>query len=122
METTEFLLRFLGKLTPLDYLTYFFFIALGVTASIRLLATDRNKMSSCTPYSFSFKFFILDNIPRALGSIVVVFLIIRFWSEYTEQPISELTATVIGLFYDLIREGFSRAKEKYQERIREFFR
>jgi ABC-type Mn2+/Zn2+ transport system permease subunit len=122
METTTILTRLLGNLTTADYLIYFIFIALGVTASIRLQARNRNKMSECTPYHFSFKFFILDNLPRAVGSIIVVFLIIRFWNEYTKTSISELQATLIGLCYDLIKDAFNQLKEKYKNRIRETFK
>lgn len=98
--TQEILNSILGNRTLAQYVVAFFFILLGVLISIRLGAYKRDKESPNTPFKFSYTFLTRDNIVRAIGSIAIAFVFIRFGQEILHIEVNELGAFTIGLTFD----------------------
>lgn len=90
----------LGNKTIAEYIVAFIFVLIGVLVSIRVGAIKRDKDSKHTPYEFSYKFLTRDNIVRALASIGIAFVAIRFGKEITGNDTTEFGAFLIGLGFD----------------------
>lgn len=96
----EILNSLLGNKTVTQYISSFLFILIGVLISIRLGAFKRDKESPNTPFKFSNKFLAQDNIIRAIGSICIAFVFVRFGEEITGKKITEFQALLLGITFD----------------------
>lgn len=83
-----------------DLLGFSIFFALGVFLYSYLEVENRDKKSLNTPEEWSWKFWIKDNWRRYLGSIVVIYIIFRFFIELTGQELNEFTALMMGFTGD----------------------
>lgn len=117
---TIFLQRFFGAYTAVDWLTYIGFLIIGITISVGFKSRTRDKLSPNTPYKFNLKFFIIDNFPRVLSSLLACFVVIRFSSSLGFVFI-DVYAIVLGLLFDQFRDIYTEVKESYRDKIRKFF-
>ena len=118
----EILLRVLGTNTLVDYIVLFIFIGIGVTISIRLGVNKRDKYSQNTPIKFNIWFFILDNLQRAISSVFIAFLLIRFGEGLIGRQVTELGALGIGCALDIIKDSSTQYLEKFRCYVRDKFK
>ena len=92
----------LGSFTAAFYISYFIFVLIGVLISLRVHALGRNKKSTKTPYKFSIKFLLQDNLMRIISSMAVVFVAIRLGSELFGITPTYVGAVAMGLGFDQV--------------------
>jgi hypothetical protein len=80
------------------------FALLAATLSILLQTTSRDVYSNNTPRHFDWIFFIADNWKRALTSLLLICIALRFAPELFGVEISEFWALVIGFGNDKIAQ------------------
>ena len=74
----EFLTILFGQLSVGAFLAYLALMMIGVVINATLDVSQRDKQSPNTPVKFSWWFFIRDNAKRFAGTILVLFICIRF--------------------------------------------
>lgn len=84
---------------------------IGALLSLRIKALKRDKLSLNTPFKFSWKFLIQDNLLKLSASILPVFIAIRFSSEFFGQDLTMGLAFVIGLASDAIFSKLENLQE-----------
>lgn len=89
-----------GDLSVGTILGYFVLIIIGATLHVYLEAKDRDKDSPHTPYKWSWKFFILDNIKRGLVTILLAFVCVRFFEDLTGSSLTPVNALIWGFGID----------------------
>jgi len=61
------------------YLAGFIFSLAAIFLSVYHHSIKRDKTSDNTPYRFSWKFFIVDNLKRAIAGLIVMFFLFRLF-------------------------------------------
>jgi hypothetical protein len=80
------------------------FSLVGVTISLLVHSTSRDKNSINTPVKFSFSFLIRDNWRRIVLNLLLVLVTIRFCKEVTGMELNMFVSLMIGLTYDKLGE------------------
>lgn len=114
----EVIAELLGTYRASFYITYFIFVLLGVIVSLRLGALNRDKSSRNTPYTFSFRFLIQDNLLRILGSFAFVFLTIRLGVEIFNIVPEYYTAVLMGLGFDQFLLKVKKIQDSAREKLK----
>jgi len=96
----EVIAELLGSYKASFYITYFIFVMLGIVVSLRLQSLQRDKQSSATPFKFSWRFLLQDNIKQWLGSLAFVFLSIRVGADTWGIVPTYASAVIMGLCFD----------------------
>lgn len=116
METiNEVLLELLGNYKLSFYIANFIFVLLGVLISVRLHAFSRDKSSKNTPYKFSWKFLVQDNLIRIITSMATVFVVIRLGSDLLGLTPTYPLAVIMGLSFDQILIQLQKIELKARE-------
>jgi hypothetical protein len=108
----EFVSILLGNATIPMFCALFFYALLGVIIKLLIHATTRDPEKGETPNKFSIKFLFKDNWKRLLLSIILVYVVIRFLSQFlivdvTNNPeIHLFGAIVVGFSCDSLSEWF----------------
>lgn len=100
-----------GGYTKWQLLGYFIFFLIGMFLFSYLEVENRNVKSTETPKKFSWKFFYKDNIKRYIGSIVLIYVLFRFYPELTGQDLNEFSAIMLGFMGDGI-VGMKKSSSK----------
>ncbi|GGG97236.1 hypothetical protein [Pedobacter zeae] len=116
MEKLQQLL--LGTVDVPTYCAAFVFALIGALISLRLKATNRDKLSDSTPYAFSWKFLIQDNFLQLITGICLTFLAFRFCNELLGKELTMWLAVLIGALNNEVAGLF----EKIQNKARETFK
>jgi hypothetical protein len=98
----EFLNQLTGGIEPFNYAAGFVFALIGAILSLRIHAQKRDKQSPNTPFNFSFKFMIKDNLNRLLTGFLFTFIAFRFAPEILQQDFSMFLAFLVGLLNDRV--------------------
>lgn len=61
------------------YLAGFFFAMLAIILSIYMHSRTRDKLSTNTPYAFSWTFLIWDNAKRIVAGLILMFIFFRIF-------------------------------------------
>lgn len=93
----KFLDLILGTTDVPTYFAGFFFALIGMSFVYYLKIKKRNKSSNATPYSFSLKFFIQDNLVDLLFSIIGIFVSMRFSVEYAGVEVTMIYSLGLGI-------------------------
>ena len=96
----EVITELLGSYKASFYITYLLFLVIGILASLKFSSLSRDKSSPSTPFKFSWKFLVQDNLIRFLGSIAIVFLSIRLGEDLFGYIPTYTGATLMGLGFD----------------------
>ena len=83
-----------------ELIGYSVFFVLGMFLYSYLEVENRNKLSNNTPKKFSWKFFYKDNLKRYFASVLLVYVLFRFFIEMTGQELNEFTAMLMGFTGD----------------------
>lgn len=108
----KFTITILGTSDFSSFAASFVFALIGIFLSLRLHAKKRNKADTETPYRFSAKFLMLDNLDRIASSVVLVFVALRFCKELVGVDLTMYFALLIGFGLDKISEGLKKASFK----------
>lgn len=111
----EILVELLGSYSAAFYISYFIFTFLGVLISLRLHAFQRDKDSKKTPFKFSWKFLVQDNLIRIITSMATVFVVIRLGSELLDITPSYVMAVIMGISFDQILIQLQKLELKARE-------
>ncbi|WEK18172.1 MAG: hypothetical protein P0Y49_15380 [Candidatus Pedobacter colombiensis] len=84
---------------------------IGTVLSLRIKARKRNKLSKHTPFKFSWRFLLQDNLLKLLASLLPVFIALRFSSEFFGQDMTMGFAFLIGLGSDTILSRLEKLQE-----------
>ena len=103
-----------------DLLGYSIFFVLGMFLYSYLEVENRNVQSTNTPKEWSWKFWVMDNWRRYIGSVVLIYIIFRFFIELTGNELSEFTALMMGFTGDGI-VGMKKKSIKTLHRSRDKF-
>jgi hypothetical protein len=83
-----------------ELIGYSIFFVLGMFLYSYLEVENRDKLSKNTPTKFSWKFWYKDNVKRYMASVLMVYVLFRFFIEMTGQELSEFTAMLMGFTGD----------------------
>ena len=101
METVKtFDQMVLGGYTVGQFFGFFFWALVGVYLLMQFKANSRDVISPRTPTSWSWRFFITDNVRRIVFNAIMILTTIRFSTDITGRQINEFWALVIGLSSD----------------------
>ncbi|WP_413998698.1 hypothetical protein ACMDB5_13055 [Flavobacterium sp. W1B] len=93
--------KFLNLITGTpDYPTWLaglFFAIIGLAFYYYSKVRKRNAESTATPYQFSFRFFLRDNLSELIFSILAIMLLMRFSVEHLTPEATILLALGFGL-------------------------
>lgn len=115
-----FIKQLLGGQDPIIYLTGFVFALIGV--AIRLLngAKKRNRLSLHTPYDFSWKFLLINNLRDLTLGLLMAFILFRFTNVFVSISLSRLVgfningvdkmfyAFLVGTAFTTVSQWFKR--------------
>lgn len=108
----KFLEQVLGTTDLGTYLAAYIFAGIGVLISLRIKANSRDKLSDNTPYNFSWRFLIQDNLLQITSNIGLLFLAFRFTNEFYGQELSMKLAVFMGAGIDSLIELFKILQNK----------
>lgn len=111
----EVIAELLGSYKASFYITYFIFVFLGVIISLKIHARTRDKYSKSTPFAFSWKFLIQDNLLRLISSMTVVFVVIRLGQDFFDVIPTYTSATAMGLGFDQVIGLFEKIQFKARD-------
>jgi hypothetical protein len=100
----DFTATLLGNQSASAFAALVFFALLGALLSMLLHTTRRDVLHSATPIRFSWRFFIQDNWKRAITSLILIYLALRFTPEIFGIEVNEFWAIAIGLCNDKLAE------------------
>ena len=110
----KFLNLILGTTDVPTYLAGLFFALIGLAFYYRSKIKKRDKDSPETPYQFSLKFFLRDNLSELIFSILGIILLMRFSVEYVGAEVTMIYSIGLGLIgpkvIDMIMEYQSGAR------------
>lgn len=86
----------LGNYSFGQFVGFCFFFLIGLAMYQFQEVNERNKKSPHSPYKFSFKFMIVDNLRRFVVAAIFIYVQFRFFKELTGQELTEFTALLIG--------------------------
>lgn len=115
-----FMKQLLGGQDLVVYLAGFVFALIGV--AIRLLngAKKRDKLSKHTPYNFSWKFLVLDNLRDLILGLLMAFILFRFTNVLISAGLQRLIgfdiegvdkmfyAFLVGTAFTTVSQWFKR--------------
>lgn len=78
------------------YLAAFLFAMIGVLIILLLKSKKRNKTSLNTPFDFSIKFLIMDNLREILLGFLLIIIALRFSVEYAGVELTMWYALAVG--------------------------
>lgn len=108
----KFIELLLGTNDLSTYAAAFVFALVGAIISLRFKANKRNKHSYNTPYSFSWKFLIQDNLLQLITGVLMTFLCFRFTNEILGKDLTMYLAVVIGFGFNEIAGLFEKLQVK----------
>lgn len=79
------------------YLAAFLFAMFGVAIILLLKSNKRNKTSLNTPFNFSLKFLVLDNLKEIVLGFLLIIIALRFSIEYAGVELTMWYALGVGL-------------------------
>lgn len=79
------------------YLAAFIFAMIGVVIILLLKSNKRDRLSKSTPYKFSIKFLIIDNLKEILLGLLLIIIALRFSVEYAGAELTMYYALGVGL-------------------------
>lgn len=104
--TPTFWEQILGIIPISTYLAGGIFIAIGILISWYFKSKKAQKTNPNTPFTFSWKLYLLTKIPRKITSIIVGiivgFVAMRFVTDILGLPLTMFICFVIGLTFDTI--------------------
>ena len=110
----KFLNLILGTTDVPTYLAGLFFALIGLAFYYRSKIKKRDKGSPETPYQFSLKFFLRDNLSELIFSIMGIIMLMRFSVEYVGAEVTMIYSIGLGLIgpkvIDMIMEYQSGAR------------
>lgn len=106
---TEFWELVLGDLTSAKVCAYALFSVIGIVVHLGGEVKTRNKESKRTPKKFKGKFFVKDNLKRWIVTVLLLFVLIRFYKEFTGQELVPFTALLLGFSAEGL-SGFAKRK------------
>jgi len=99
----ELLSHLLGTMTPAYLLASMIFLLIGALLNIGLDVMNRDEKSLNTPVSFSWSFFVHDNMLRLMFNVLAAYSVVRFFSDIFPGLAFGLSwAWIIGLVFDWI--------------------
>jgi hypothetical protein len=96
----EFLNIILGELTIPSFLAYGIFIWIGWLLVNYFDVIWRDKSSLRTPEPFDLKFWVLDNYKRVITFIIIIFIVLRFYTEIYGNTLNAFNALLIGTTFE----------------------
>lgn len=110
----KFLNLILGTTDVPTYSAGLLFALIGLAFYYRSKIKKRDKGSPETPYQFSLKFFLRDNLSELIFSILGIILLMRFSVEYVGAEVTMIYSIGLGLIgpkvIDMIMEYQSGAR------------
>ena len=104
----KFLNLVLGTNDVPTYFAALFFAIMGVTVILLLKSNKRDKTSLNTPYNFSIKFLILDNLKEIILGFLFIIIALRFSVEYAGVELTMWYALGVGLSIQKLAEFISK--------------
>lgn len=96
--------KLIGSVDPQTFFASFLFALIGVALSLLLQTTKRDVRSDNTPFAFSWKFLLKDNIRRIIAGILIIYVAIRFYPDWFGEPMTDFLALGVGLAIDKVAE------------------
>lgn len=96
--------KLIGSVDAQTFFASFLFALIGVALSLLLQTTKRDVRSDNTPFAFSWKFLLKDNIRRIIAGILIIYVAIRFYPDWFGEPMTDFLALGVGLAIDKVAE------------------
>jgi hypothetical protein len=106
--------KIIGSNDPGSFAAAIFFAFVGVVLSLLLQTTKRDINADSTPFDFSWKFLLSDNVKRIATTLLLIYIAIRFYPDLFGKPINEYLALGVGLALDKIAEVIKNASAVLQ--------
>jgi len=98
----EFLHTIFGDYTGIQMLGYLWFFIIGYIIYGLSEVSGRDVDSPKTPRKWSYKFWFLDNWRRYLTTLLSTYIIFRFYTNLSNQPLDYFGSFTIGFLGDHI--------------------
>lgn len=93
----KFLNLLLGTSDVPTYLAALFFALIGVAIILIFKTNKRDKTSDNTPFHFSIKFLLQDNLKEITLGLLMILMALRFSIEYAGENLTMYYALGVGL-------------------------
>lgn len=113
----EILMNLLGTTDWLTFLFLVFWAGMGSFTLRIVYAMTRKPLSPGTPVTFSWGYFLHDNLPKFLGEWFLAIIVIRFSENYIGEKATTYIAFGIGLVANLLPMYIGKAIKKLQEKF-----
>ena len=122
METlTELRSLIFSNISWALWIAAFFFAIIGIVINVLFGVVFRTVASTNTPNEFDWSFFRADNKKRFWYSLIlsalIVFVVLRFFPEFTGKVVSPFWALAIGLGLDYVINTFYLKKSSWIKKI-----
>lgn len=111
----KFIKQLLGSLDTSTFTAAIFFAIIGALVSLLIKSRKRDKLSPATPYKFSFRFLLQDNLQQFLLGCLIAFLAIRFSNDFLGKDLTMWLAVVIGATTNELAGLFEKIEIKARE-------
>ena len=92
------------------YIAGFFFAGLAILLSLYHSSKNRDKNSINTPYNFSWRFLIWDNLKRVSATIIVMFILFRMFN--LQEPYLMIgVGFIVSFFLDQMIELLMKSSD-----------
>jgi len=72
----------------------------GAFVMMLINTTKRDPASPTSPFCFKWSYFFSDNSKRILANVILIFIAVRFSSEFLGAKLTMYVALIIGLGFD----------------------
>ena len=109
---TKFLNLILGTSDVPTYMAALLFSLIGVAIILLLKSKKRNKTSTLTPYRFSGRFLLQDNLKEIILGFFMILMALRFSIEYAGESLTMYYALGVGLSLQKVSGWISNVELK----------
>lgn len=129
----EFISYFIGNYSPAMFAAMLVFALIGAMIMWTIDVRKRDKTSKSTPEAFSLKFWFMDNYPRMIGGLLLVYISLRFltalipgeWFAAFPDEAEFILSVAIGISHDKLGDYILRKlniTDNNRERVMEKFK
>ncbi|MCK9545038.1 MAG: hypothetical protein M0R03_23730, partial [Novosphingobium sp.] len=97
-----------------EALGYLWFFLIGFAFYGLNEVSERDKNSVRTPRKWSWVFWASDNLNRYLYTIIATYIMFRFYTNFTDQPLNDFNALMMGIVGDGIGASIKRKRKATQ--------
>lgn len=94
--------------------------SIGSAISLIIKVNKRKKTNPETPFEFSWKFFIQDNLLNLIMNLLLIFTLLRFLPHFIGEPATLEASIILGLLSDQLVDILSKIQSKARDNYFKF--